>query len=381
MINERKIHAIEFTVIILLWTLVFISPLLFMDDFKQDWVAVHVMWVECVVVGFAFLINRFVLMPRFFLVKKYAEYISSLIILFLLLAIFVIYFDIVNAVLTLFGEGTVNSSPPSMGAGNTPPPNMMPQRPPYGMPMQGGSMPAMPSAGSVIPPSIVVLIASAITIALDMGLSLSIKWIISEQKQAEINRERIAAQLSNLQSQVSPHFFMNTLNNIHALVDIDSQRAKQTIIELSALMDYLIYESSNKEKVALQRELDFVSSYVSLMRLRYPDQVKIDFSYGKSMPSVKIPPLLFLNFIENAFKYGIDYDSESFIKIDFIFSYDIVGMSVVNSNHSQNVNSPRHGLGISNSRKRLKLLYGNKFSLEIADKEDIYSVNLKIPIL
>lgn len=260
------------------------------------------------------------------------------------------------------------------------------QRPPHGGSTMGHRtiLPpptSNPPINTIIPPAVTVMILSAITIALDIGISISTKWIISEQKQAEIKKERISAQLSNLQSQVSPHFFMNTLNNIHALVEIDPQRAQKTIIELSGLMDYLLYDSSNKETVPIQHEMEFIKSYVNLMRLRYPGRVMIDFTHDTDIPSCKIPPLLFLNFIENTFKYGVDYTQESFIKINFRFSDEHIEMETINSNHSASVKTKRHGLGISNSRKRLKLLYNDKFKLEISDKKEVYCVNLKIPII
>ncbi|MFI3277923.1 MAG: histidine kinase [Rikenellaceae bacterium] len=376
MIRERKILTIEYTAIILLWTLVVVFPLLFMDDINQNWRGVYVLWSECTVVGFAFLVNRFILMPRLFFSRRYIAYISSLIALFTILGVFVLHYDGVNVILSIFGYGgdvAGDIAPPIMSA---PPPSM----PPHAIHPTVAPHAAAHHAVTVIPPTISVLILSVIVIALDMGLSIAFKWIISEHKQAEINKERISAQLSNLQSQVSPHFFMNTLNNIHALVDIDSKRAKQTIIELSNLMDYLLYESSSQECVLLQKELLFIRNYINLMRLRYSKQVKIEFSHSDNIPPVKIPSLLFLNFIENAFKYGVDYEQDSFIKIHFEFDHTSIRMTASNSNHSSSVNGNRHGLGISNSRKRLNLLYDNEYTLDITDIDRVYFVDLKIPI-
>lgn len=397
MIQERKILTIEFTAIILLWALVIIFPLLFTSENTRDWRAIQLMWAECSVVGFAFVINRFLFMPYLFFKGRYAKYIISITFLFLFLSLFIIYFDGVNNILKLFGADSVDFVAPMMGSGGPAPMpgdfhghGAMPPGAPGGMPGGGapGGMPShsVPHIGrapiaSVIPPMITVLIFSAFVIALDIGLSIAVKWIISEQKQAEINKVRVSEQLARLQSQVSPHFFMNTLNNIHALVDIDSSRAKKTIIELSSLMDYLLYESSNKEQVSLQRELEFLESYISLMRLRYPKRVLIDFTYDQPEAYVRIPPLLFLNFIENSFKYGVDYDQESFIKINFNVDDSHVEMTTINSNYSSNVTSARHGLGISNSRKRLALLYGDRYKLEYGDKDKVYFVTLKIPFL
>lgn len=365
MINKRRVYAIEFTAIALLWTLVVLAPIIFIDDFNGSWRAVHVMWSECVVVGIAYIINRFALMPYLFFAKRYVAYIVAVAVLLSLLAVVILHFDGVNIIVGLFGED--NMLPPPRGGGFAPPHNLPPM--------------ATPPTIQLIPPAISVLIVSVLVMALDLGIRIAATWVIAEQRQAAINRERVVAQLQNLQSQVSPHFFLNTLNNIHALVDIDSKRAKSTIIELSNLMSYLLYECSSKESVPLQREVDFIGDYISLMRLRYSSHVVIEFVCGENIPAVDIPPLLFLNFIENAFKYGVDYDRESIIKIRFKFTDRAIEMSTLNSNHSISIKTKQHGLGIVNSRKRLDMIYGDRYSLEISDKEQIYYVNLKIPIL
>ncbi len=375
MVNERKILTIEYTAIILLWTLVIVAPLLFMDDYNTNWMAVHVMWVECGVVGVAFLVNRFLLMPHLFFAKRYYQYIIGLAILFIVLAIFVLHFDGINVIIALLQETSEESVLPLMGG------DIGVGAPPHGMPPHRMHPMVRPPSATLIPPMVSVMVLAAIVIALDIGMSIGVKWVIAEQKQGEIKRERIMAQLANLQSQVSPHFFMNTLNNIHALVDIDSKRAKQTIIELSNLMDYLLYESSNKELVSLQRELEFIANYINLMRLRFSEKVRIQFFHDEIVPKVKIPPLLFLNFIENAFKYGVDYEHDSFVDISFNLSETSVVMIAQNSNHSKSVKRVRHGLGISNSRKRLDLLYRGRHTLKIEDDEKIYKVTLKIPTL
>lgn len=388
MIRVRKILRTELLVIISLWLIVLASPLFFIDDFDQNWRAVHIMWTECVIVGLVFLINRFLLMPYLFFAKKYIKYVVVLAIIFVILGVFVVYYDGVNSILSLI-DPSMSSTPvrgdqyldmfsPRSSSSSLPPPRFVS---PEGLSPRGLSPRGLSPKITAIPPTVTIMVFAAIVIALDMGLSIAVKWMISEHKQSEINRERVSAQLSNLQSQVSPHFFMNTLNNIHALVDIDSERAKKTIIELSGLMDYLLYDSSSKDSVFLQRELDFIGSYISLMRLRYPNHVVIDFAYDKNVPTVKIPPLLFLNFIENAFKYGVDYDKESFIKISIYFKNSGIEMLALNSDHSECVTSRRHGLGISNSRKRLDLLYGSNYSLDIGTKEGVYCVDLKIPII
>lgn len=326
------------------------------------------MWIELSVIGFAFIVNRFLLMPRLFFTKMYTQYVLSICGLLALISIFILYFDGVNIVMSLIDSDFVEYHRPREAM--VPPPLDINELPPL----------QVRPTNTLIPPTVNVLILSALIIALDTSLNISTKWLILEHKEEEKKRKSVTAQLTNLQNQISPHFFMNTLNNIHALVEIDPTRAQKTIIELSGLMDYLLYESSNMDRVSLHRELEFTQNYINLMRLRYPKRVVIDFKHSGNEPKVEIPPLLFLNFIENTFKYGVDYTKESFIRIYFNFSSSHIEMIAQNSNHSATTKSARHGLGIENSLKRLKLLYGNSYTLEISDKEGVYSVTLKISI-
>ncbi len=346
-----------------------------MNDSDKDWRAVHVMWSECMVVGVGFLINRFLLIPRLFFAKRYVAYIWSIMGLLALFTLFILCFDGVNLIVSLFGEYNSASAMPlhNLTPPFDPPPHM-------GLSHRGVPPMDVPPTNRVIPPMVSVLVASFIVMALDLGVRIASTWVITEQKQADINRERVVSQLQNLQSQVSPHFFMNTLNNIHALVDIDSARAKQTIIELSDLMSYLLYDCSQTDRVPLRKELDFISNYINLMRIRFSAQVEVKFSYDDNVPAVKIPPLLFVNFIENAFKYGVDSDQRSMINIKFIFTESTVTMRVLNSNHSSLMLNDKHGLGIINTRRRLDLIYGDNYTLDISEKEKIYLTTLKIPI-
>lgn len=106
---------------------------------------------------------------------------------------------------------------------------------------------------------------------------------------------------------------MNTLNNIHALVDMDAGKAKRTIVELSKLMRYVLYEASNRT-ILLSREIQFLDNYIALMKLRYTGRVRIECCMPDEVPEVQIPPLLFISFVENAFKHGVSYQEESFIR-------------------------------------------------------------------
>jgi LytS/YehU family sensor histidine kinase len=159
----------------------------------------------------------------------------------------------------------------------------------------------------------------------DLGLRTSFKWSRLEQQRTQLEKENIKNELAFLRNQLSPHFFMNTLNNIHSLIDIDTEEAKESIIRLSHLMRHLLYDSED-ESIPLSKEVNFIQSYVELMKLRYTDKVKVSFTVDSDTSNISIPPLLFTSLIENAFKYGVSYKQKSFINIEKIctFSFKIV---------------------------------------------------------
>ena len=173
---------------------------------------------------------------------------------------------------------------------------------------------------------------------------------------------------------------MNTLNNIHALVDIDPEKAKDTILELSKMMRFVLYEG-NKEGVPLSRELDFIRHYVALMQLRYSDKVRITVDLPREVPERQVPPLVLITFIENAFKHGVSYQHESFIEIKVSVEGDRLSFSCRNSKAGKpTVDEGKGGVGLANVRKRLDLLYKDSYTLHILNETEIYTVELNIPL-
>ena len=167
---------------------------------------------------------------------------------------------------------------------------------------------------------------------------------------------------------------MNTLNNIHALVDIDTGKAKSTIVELSKLMRYVLYEASNKT-ILLSREVQFLKNYIALMSLRYTNKVSIQMDFPVEVPEVQIPPLLFVSFVENAFKHGVSYRSESFIHV--LMQLDEGNRLSFRCSNSNNGSADE----LENIRKRLRLLFGNDYTLSITEEEHKFDVLLIIPLL
>lgn len=218
-----------------------------------------------------------------------------------------------------------------------------------------------------------------------MGMNLGVKLYFRSQEATEaltqIEKHALERQLQYLKYQVNPHFFMNTLNNIHALVDIDPERAKASIVELSKLMRYVLYEGNNK-LTPLSREVQFLRNYVQLMSMRYnTGNVSISLDAPDVLPDSMLPPLLLVIFVENAFKHGISYRTKSFVEISLQPHADRLLFSCRNSRpeikHDENM---KGGVGLSNVRRRLDLLFPDDYTLDIKEEEDTYTVKLEIPL-
>ncbi len=217
-----------------------------------------------------------------------------------------------------------------------------------------------------------------------MGMNLGVKLYFMSQRDRErqkiIDQRNLEQQMEYLKYQVNPHFFMNTLNNIHALVDIDPERAKTTIVELSKMMRHILYEGS-KKLIPLTREVEFLNLYVQLMRLRYTRKVHINVDVPPQLPELKLPPLMLIIFVENAFKHGISYREESLIDIKLRVENKRLLFSCCNSKPTQvQRTNEKGGMGLQNVRQRLELLYDDDYTLDISDGEKTYEVKLDIPM-
>ena len=252
-------------------------------------------------------------------------------------------------------------------------------------------------------------IVSMIVLILMLGMNLGVKLYFkqrSDQKQmAELEKEKLEQQLEYLKYQINPHFLMNTLNNIHALVDIDSERAKSTIVVLSKMMRFILYEG-NRSLVPVAHEIDFLQEYIELMKMRYTDKVKINVSIPElktdapaersSLPSYfqkpttgqeaeqtanksgMVPPLILIIFVENAFKHGVSYKQESVIDIRIELSSHL---RFTCHNRKIPASEDRHGgIGLQNVKKRLDLIYGKNYSLNIDDAASTYNIELILPL-
>lgn len=198
--------------------------------------------------------------------------------------------------------------------------------------------------------------------------------------QKEMDKAHIETELAFLKNQINPHFFFNSLNNIYALIAIDSKAAQKSIEKLSGLMRYLIYDS-NVKTVKLTKEFEFCRNYIDLMKQRLTSKVKLSVNIQQEIPDIEIPPLVFIPFIENAFKHGVSYRGDSFISITLIVHRDTIRFSCKNSipKFNQKEKHEKGGMGILNIRKRLELLYGANAQLIQHKTNDIYHIELTLP--
>ena len=247
----------------------------------------------------------------------------------------------------------------------------------YPAPPQMGEHPndAPPSP---IGPILMRIITGILLVLTNVGFKMFFHSRESEQRMIALEKENLDQQLQYLRYQINPHFFMNTLNNIHALVDIDPEQAKSSILELSRMMRYILYEG-NKPTIPLTKETEFLRHYIYLMRLRYADTVKIDVDLPSECGNCEIPPLIFVSFVENAFKHGISYEDESFIKVSMALENEKLIFKCVNSRHGTN-SDQYSGIGQTNVRKRLDLLYGKNYTLHIDEGEKEYDILVVIPV-
>lgn len=200
----------------------------------------------------------------------------------------------------------------------------------------------------------------------------------SRWKQSE--KERLKAELSYFKAQINPHFLFNTLNTIYSLAIQKADNTPEAVVKLSGMMRYVISDASN-DFVALEKEINYISDYIELQKIRFGETVSIDFKADDITSGPQIAPLILIPFIENSFKFGVNPEQESFIGIYIKLSAKELHMNVFNKKVGNfSGNGPVSGLGISNARHRLELLYPDKYRLLIDDKEKEYTVDLYITL-
>ena len=226
-----------------------------------------------------------------------------------------------------------------------------------------------------MPPGWIFFVRDIISLIFTAGLSAAIRmsgrWSQAEEARREAERSRTEAELKNLRNQLNPHFLLNTLNNIYALIAFNSDKAQQAVQELSRLLRYVLYDNQSTF-VPLCKEADFIRNYVELMRIRLTANVMVTTEFNIYPESqTPIAPLIFISLIENAFKHGISPTEMSFVHICLSESENEVVCEILNSNHPKNTEDKSgSGIGLEQVSKRLALLYPNRYNWEKGISED-----------
>ncbi|MFN7117615.1 MAG: sensor histidine kinase [Saprospiraceae bacterium] len=211
-------------------------------------------------------------------------------------------------------------------------------------------------------------------------LHVSLDYLQLIKKQEQLKNLHLSAELNLLKSQVQPHFLFNTLNNIYSLAYIRSEKTAEVVAKLSDIMRYFV-EQAPKERVPLTVEIDFLQNYIALEMIRILHPVQYDFSVQVQQQDLPVPPMLFTPFVENVFKHGIDKKSKhNMLKICLVQKESYLYFTIKNKIFPNKTERQGSGTGLDNIRKRLDILYGNEYELDIDNNEIFYTVNLKFPI-
>ncbi|MCX6236821.1 MAG: histidine kinase [Bacteroidia bacterium] len=367
-----NIRIIELIVFIVIWVAIFSVPF-FSQRLNNavNWAKVIGEWIRMFSYLIIFVVNILILVPKFLFQKKYSTYIG--------LALFVILFTIGMSI----SLGLILTPPQPM---EMPPMDFGPGMPPMelgtGMPAPLGYRPVtQPEQKSIFMILTDEMIISLLVVGAGTSFKMVSQWLNEESRRKDLEKEQLKTELAFLRHQVSPHFFMNTLNNIHALIDINAEDAKNTIIELSTMMRYLLYDTAQGQ-TTLKKEINFIESYIALMQLRFPKKVTVTLDVPKKIHDIQIPPMLFLSFLENAFKHGVSYQTESFVSFKLEQMDNQLNCNIKNSKHNnkENLDKSYSGIGLTNIKKSLKLLFGNDYLLNIYENDKEFEVQLTIPI-
>lgn len=220
-----------------------------------------------------------------------------------------------------------------------------------------------------------------------VGASAIIKiisdWVKHQRERAELQTQTMQSELRFLKSQINPHFLFNTLNNLYALTLKKSDKAPEIVVKLSEMMRYMLYEC-NEKRVPLEKEVNYIKNYLDLEALRQGKEVEIKFEVQGAVEQQKIAPLMFIPFLENSFKHGLNHAiSKGFVHIILLIEDKDILFHIENSkpNSIPLTEHPRSGgIGLVNVRRRLNILYPDHHTLSIEDQPNVYIVDLKLEL-
>ena len=376
--NENILYLTVWVVIALLPVVLELWELI--NNHGFTWKFVHRWWVGMIPLAIIFLVHNYLLIPKLMKRGKMKGYCLSLLVILSLygglqqVAVQQMRREFRERIMEQRQRFEMNDAPPMRPE---PAPEMRPDRNPQIRPQGPGG--PMPSRLFLFPLLFKIMLA-ALTLGINVAISLSFTYNREQAKREELLKNRLQEELKYLKQQISPHFLMNVLNNIHEMTEENIKEAQDMILELSYLMRYVLYESENA-MTTLAAESRFISSYVALMKRRYVEgivKVSLDI-HNKASENITLPPLLFISFIENAFKHGVSYNNETHIDIKLNEENGRIMFICDNTIPQKKSVAKEGGVGLSNVRRRLDLLYGEDYSLDINQDEHTHSVKLIIP--
>lgn len=342
-------RSIQASVHVIIWALLFVFPLSFTRPDRQinfPWLIVHT-WVPLVEYMIVFYANYFSLTQKLLFKRKYLAY------------------AIVNALIVavfLWINGKCHG---------------------YLIEMEIRSGKAPDFLKHPGPPVISFIFADLISFFIPIAFSVATRstqrWLKTESEKKEVENRNLESELVHLRYQLQPHFFFNALNNIYSLVEHSPAKAQEAIHNLSKLMRYLLYDTG-KDKIELSREIDFLKKFIQLMELRHTNRTIARFTFPETQQSkYYIAPLLFIPMIENAYKHGISATQQSDISFEMRIQENELFFISRNSNFPKNRSDKSgSGIGLNNLRKRLELIYPNKYELKSGVMDNCYFIELKI---
>lgn len=354
-LNLRTIHIISWICYLVLQT-VFLNSLLSFE------VALYRSSQLVILHAALFYFNSMFLMPRLLEKRKYVLYISSL---FGILMITVVALYLINNYIKPFGD--------TMMTGRN-----------FRLDIDRSILRNPGAKGTdgtiFITRSFMRYFSSnAAVILLSIVYRLVYREVVEEKRQVNLRNEHLLSEMNFLKSQVNPHFLFNALNNVYTLVHLKHDQAPAMLMKLSNMLRYMLYEC-NDEWVPVKKEINYINNYIELQQLKTEETQNIAISVDGLDYSVLIPPLLLIPFIENSFKHsGVEKVGNGWVRIDLKFSKQNIYFKIANSIPKiATAKDQIGGIGLENVRRRLELIFPNKFELNIEEDQQQYTVTLNI---
>lgn len=340
------------------WCFIFLLPLLFYPvQSEGENFFLYELLSKTALIGL-FYLNYYLLLPRFFEKKKYLIYF----LLVIILIIGIIFWDILLQ--NIFPGSAYRFNDRSFFPFN--------------------NISATENTILGIPQRVLFIIANRVTsfafILLLVGglMRLGASYLKNQNEKKALENANLNAELNLLKSQINPHFLFNTLNGIYALAHEKSEKTETSILKLSEMLRYMLYESA-EEKVALSGEINYITNYIQLQRMRLSDKIKIKYEVTGKTEGQYIAPFLLITFIENAFKHGVSYAKPGSININIKVFEKTLTLFVENP-FAETDSFTVKGLGLKNAERRLDLLYQGKYNLQAEKSKSRYIVNLKLEL-